>query len=384
MSAAAGTTAPPRRQKDGCHHAPLGQRVDVHRISTPDGLTVRRENLLDHRGILRQPLCEWNFDVVRTQRRETFGHVAQTTHHHPVPNISPMTSVARLDPVRARAFTYRAFRFGRPDPSVHLGASGIVIASDTPGGAAWMSADSDGRLDFGGAGADDMAARRPDPAGTRDAFTEMEARHPLVERLQAEFSAIRVGASADVYKVALTATLGQRITAAEAVAQWARLCRSHGHEIDTPAGKLITPPPAQHLASLAPFQLHRLGIEENRARTLITIARVFARSGTHHHDPQLAHKRLCAEVPRYGRWTRALVEAEALGDPDAVPVGDFHLKNVVAYALAGRPRGTDEEMLTLLAPYSGQRGRVLMWLALAGVSAPKFGPRRRNPDIRRL
>jgi hypothetical protein len=95
-------------------------------------------------------------------------------------------------------------------------------------------------------------------------------------------------------------------------------------------------------------------------------------------------RRLDREVPRFGPWTQALVRAEALGDPDSVAVGDFHLKNVVATSLARRPRGTDDEMLELLAPYAGQRGRVLSWLSLEGVRAPKFGPRRRNIDIRRL
>jgi 3-methyladenine DNA glycosylase/8-oxoguanine DNA glycosylase len=135
---------------------------------------------------------------------------------------------------------------------------------------------------------------------------------------------------------------------------------------------------------MSPYQLHRFGIEEARARTLIAIARVFHRPGRHHVDSVVAMHRLVADVPRFGPWTRALVEAEAFGNPDAVAVGDFHLKNVVAHALTGRPRGTDEEMLATLSPYEGNRGRVLSWLALGGVAAPKFGPRRRNIDIRVL
>ena len=62
---------------------------------------------------------------------------------------------------------------------------------------------------------------------------------------------------------------------------------------------------------------------------------------------------------------------------DALAVGDFHLKNVVTHALTGRARGTDDEMLELLAPYAGQRGRAVRLLLLAGHSAPKFGPRQR-------
>jgi 3-methyladenine DNA glycosylase/8-oxoguanine DNA glycosylase len=65
----------------------------------------------------------------------------------------------------------------------------------------------------------------------------------------------------------------------------------------------------------------------------------------------------------------------SLGDPDAVSVGDYHLPNVVAWALAREPRGTDERMLELLEPYRGQRGRVQRLLEASQISPPAFGPR---------
>ena len=64
----------------------------------------------------------------------------------------------------------------------------------------------------------------------------------------------------------------------------------------------------------------------------------------------------------------------AYGDPDAVTVGDYHLPNMVAWALAGEPRGTDERMLELLAPFAGHRGRVCGLLGRRGLTAPRFGP----------
>ena len=73
----------------------------------------------------------------------------------------------------------------------------------------------------------------------------------------------------------------------------------------------------------------------------------------------------------------APASAHALGDVDAVAVGDYHLKNLVAWSLAREPRGTDERMLELLAPYAGQRARVIALLGAAGWNAPKFGPSRR-------
>ena len=80
-------------------------------------------------------------------------------------------------------------------------------------------------------------------------------------------------------------------------------------------------------------------------------------------------------IPGIGAWTAAEVTFRALGDPDAVSVGDFHLKNLVAFALAGEPRATDEQMLELLEPWRGHRARVVRLLELSGVAAPRFGPR---------
>jgi hypothetical protein len=74
----------------------------------------------------------------------------------------------------------------------------------------------------------------------------------------------------------------------------------------------------------------------------------------------------------------------AFGDPDALLVGDFHVKNTVAFALEGRIRGTDKEMVATLEPYRGQRHRIVRWLQLNGVRAPARGPRRRIVSITRL
>jgi len=69
------------------------------------------------------------------------------------------------------------------------------------------------------------------------------------------------------------------------------------------------------------------------------------------------------------------VAVRALGDLDAVSVGDFHHKNLVSWALAGEPRGTDARMLELLAPYAGRRALVIRLLELSGLRPPRYGPR---------
>ena len=96
--------------------------------------------------------------------------------------------------------------------------------------------------------------------------------------------------------------------------------------------------------------------------------------------PRDAERRLRA-MPGIGAWTAAEAIRCALGDPDAVSVGDYHLKHLVAWVLAGEPRATDERMLELLEPYRGQRGRVVRLLEASGMGAPRYGPRR---PLRRL
>ena len=90
--------------------------------------------------------------------------------------------------------------------------------------------------------------------------------------------------------------------------------------------------------------------------------------------PTDARKRLSA-LPGIGAWTAAEVALVALGDADAVSVGDYHLPDQVAWALAGEPRADDARMLELLEPWRGHRGRVLRLLGAGAGAAPRHGPR---------
>ena len=65
-------------------------------------------------------------------------------------------------------------------------------------------------------------------------------------------------------------------------------------------------------------------------------------------------------------------------------IGDYHLPNLVAWAFAGKRKGTDELMLELLEPFRGQRGRVIRLLEVAGVGPPRRGPRFEGRSIERI
>ena len=98
--------------------------------------------------------------------------------------------------------------------------------------------------------------------------------------------------------------------------------------------------------------------------------------------PTLARAGSGAEV-RF-EWTAAEAAQRAFGHPDAVSVGDYHLHDLVVYALTGRPRGSDAEMLALLEPWAGQRQRIVRLIELSGVAKPRFGPRYSPLDFRAM
>jgi 3-methyladenine DNA glycosylase/8-oxoguanine DNA glycosylase len=120
---------------------------------------------------------------------------------------------------------------------------------------------------------------------------------------------------------------------------------------------------------------HRWGIERARAEVLIRVAATAKRmEEAVAMSPSDARARLTA-IRGVGEWTAAKVALAALGDADAVPVGDYHLPNGVAWILAGEPRGDDARMLELLEEFRPHRGKVIRLLQAAGIIAPKYGPR---------
>ena len=77
-------------------------------------------------------------------------------------------------------------------------------------------------------------------------------------------------------------------------------------------------------------------------------------------------------------WTAAETRIRALGDPDAVSVGDYHLAHEVGFALTGE-RVDDDGMLELLAPWAGQRQRVIRLIGASGVPASRAADRGCTP-----
>ncbi len=222
-----------------------------------------------------------------------------------------------------------------------------------------------------GPGADWLLAQAPKLLGSEDDLTgfkptgkigELWRRTPfLLARTDRPWDAV-VGA-----------VFGQKVQVANAHKARRLLARRHGDPAPGPNRGWILPGP-DRVAEMGYHQFHPLGVERKRAEILIRTAREFSRLGDlMERSPAQVEARL-QRIRGIGPWTAALVTATSMGYPDAVPVGDFHVPNTVAWIMAGEPRGTDERMLELLEPYAGHRWRVVRLAKSAG-SAPKYGPK---------
>jgi endonuclease III len=273
---------------------------------------------------------------------------------------------------------------GTGDPTIRLGRNTARLAFRTPAGPAALEIrlGSGGalRADAWGAGAGAAIGSVPGLVGMADAPDALVARDDLIHRLQRRMIGVRLPRSGRPFDALLPAILEQQVTGGEARRAYRTLVRRYGEPAPGPLGLWVTPAAAT-LAELPYHAFHPFGVERRRAEVIRRAARLAPRlEGA---SAQTV-RRLLLSVRGIGHWTVAEVLRVSHGDPDAVSVGDYHLPNVVAWALAGEPRADDARMLELLEPYRGQRARVQRLLELSGIWPPKYGPRAPHRNIAAL
>ena len=276
---------------------------------------------------------------------------------------------------------------GRFDPMLRIDGSGAWRATRTPDGPATLRlrADGDGRVraEGWGPGAGWAVAQAPDLVGGGDVVEGFEAlagRHPLVAELHHRHRRLRLPRTRRVFEAMVVTICAQKVTGIEAKRSYRGIVRQWGET--APLAEGVSGAPRLHLlpdpavlARQPSWAFHPLGLERKRAEALLRMAAAAGRlEAAADLADRAAARRLLRAVPGIGVWTSAEVALVALGDADAVSVGDYHLPNVASWHLAGEPRGTDERMLELLEPFRPHRGRVLRLLQLAG-GAPRYGPR---------
>ncbi|MEO5833945.1 MAG: DNA-3-methyladenine glycosylase 2 family protein [Nakamurella sp.] len=271
---------------------------------------------------------------------------------------------------------------GRFDPSHHRAADGTLWRASrmATGPTTYRLRQVSMRevcADAWGPGAEEFIAQLPRMLGADDDLDGFDPRLPWLIEVVRQNPGIRVPRTHRVLEALVPAILEQKVTSKEAFGEWSWLVRRYGEPAPGPTPvPMWVPPDAATWLKVPSWEWHRSGTDPARSATIMRALRVIGRlEECAHLDHASAQKRLTA-VPGIGLWTAAEIAQRALGDPDAVSVGDYHLAGFVGYSLIGE-KVDDERMLELLEPWKGHRYRVIRLLEVspAGQRAPRRGAR---------
>jgi len=268
-------------------------------------------------------------------------------------------------------------RGGAHDPTIRLEPGRAWRASWTPNGASTLELEVNPqmlRARAWGPGAGWALLATPALVGLDDQPDAFRPRHPLLSSIHRRHTGLRLGRSGAVFEALVPTVLEQKVPGVEAWAAYAAMVSALG-EPAPGAGHLVLPPTPRRLLATPYWAFHRFGIERRKAEIIRNAAALAGRLDALSQVAAAEARRLLLTMPGIGPWSAAEVAAVALGDRDAVSVGDYNLPHVVSWALAGEPRGSDARMLELLEPYRGHRARVIRLLGAASIMAPRYGPR---------
>lgn len=275
-----------------------------------------------------------------------------------------------------------AFRRGGADPTFQPDrGEGWWLGLPTPSGTATLRLVQRG--DVGevvatawGDGAQWALDQVPALLGGDDDDSDFVAHHPQVATAWKRYAAWHVPRSGLVMHALVPAAIEQKVTGQEAFGGYRRLVHRFGSRAPGPGEerRLWVAPTAQEWAGIPSWEWLGASVDGARSATVVRAARVAGRLEESASLPLAEARRRLRSVPGVGVWTAAEVAQRALGDPDAVSFGDYHVAKDLTWALLGEVRD-DEVLAELLEPYRGHRYRVQHLLELSGASRPRRGPR---------
>ncbi len=169
------------------------------------------------------------------------------------------------------------------------------------------------------------------------------SKDPVLAPLVAKRPGLRVPGAWDGFELAIRAVLGQQITVTAAVRLAARLVRTFGEPIATPAHGLSHFFPRPEV--LANADLTTLGMPKSRAATLSAVAAALVENPeifANNCGLEEAVQRLRA-IRGVGEWTAQYIALRQLREPDAFPASDLGVMRALADERGVRPKA--EEVL---------------------------------------
>ncbi|MER5917599.1 DNA-3-methyladenine glycosylase 2 family protein [Streptomyces sp. NPDC001982] len=225
-------------------------------------------------------------------------------------------------------------------------------------------------IDAWGPGAGELIGGIRTELGEHDRPEDFRPAHPVLKRAWSRLPGLRVPRTGRLFEALVPAILEQRVVGLDAQAAWARLVGAHGGPAPGPAPETMRVMPSPEAWAKIPiWEWRRAGVDLHRSKTVIFAAWHAAKLDRAATDPARAYE-LMSAMSGVGVWTAAQVGHRALGDADALPIGDFHLGRMTGMALLGRPLA-EQEIEAFYLPWRPHRYRVLRILELTPRSAPR-------------
>ena len=295
--------------------------------------------------------------------------------------MQPVTALYAPAVVPDVVATLAPLRRGTGDPTMRLDHSGVWRTLRTPAGPATLHLARSGTAVAAtawGGGAEWAIDGVPELLGHGDDWSELEVSSNalLTESLQRN-PGLRLARCRQVFEMLLPAVLEQKVTSKEARQSWRRLLLKYGDPAPGPAPEGMRVFPTSETWRRVPsWEWHKAGVGPQRSETVMRVASVapsLERTLEDGRGGAVVEAKL-RSIIGVGVWTAAETMQRAHGDPDSPSVGDYHLASFVGCALTGSPVD-DDGMLELLAPWAGQRQRVVRLLAASGFTVPRRGSR---------
>jgi 3-methyladenine DNA glycosylase/8-oxoguanine DNA glycosylase len=233
-----------------------------------------------------------------------------------------------------------------------------------------------------GDGAVEFADSLPALLGADDDATGFVPEEPTIAAALRKVPHLRLGSTARVLEALIPAVLEQRVSGKESFRSWRVLVTKFGSPAPGPAPmRMRVPPPAEVWRRIPSWDFHRANVDPGRARTIVSCAQRASSLERLTRRPVESARDALTSLPGIGVWTAAETTQRALGDADALSIGDYHLSNVIGCTLLGH-RIDDAKMVELLEPVRPHRYRAVRLLEVSGLARnPRFGPRQAVRDL---
>lgn len=283
--------------------------------------------------------------------------------------------------------TVGMLRRGGSDPTMIIDGGRIWMTFRTDAGIATLclrQAPGEVHAAAWGPGAAEALDAVPRLCGSDDDDSGFVVGHARLEDVARRHPGIRMARTDRVFDALVCAIIEQKVTGMQAFGAWRYLVSRLGERAPGPTPRPMFASPSHEVwRGIPSWQWHRAAVEPPQSRTIVAAAR----RGASVERATLAavdgadRDRVLTSLHGVGVWTSAETRIRALGDPDAVSVGDYHLAHEVGFALTGH-RTDDDGMLELLAPWTGHRQRIIRLIWASGSREPRRGARLAPEDHR--